>query len=490
VLCHVVLSVYAGNVMDRIKHVLVLMLENRSFDHMLGLLKRLNPEVNGCLPNDAGCSNTVDPLDPTSASYTVGENAVYVQVDPHHSIKWTTEQIYGYPVGTTPPEGAAPSMNGFISSYIDAFSGDVAGGATIMQCFAPEHVPIMSNLSMEYGFFDGWHASVPGPTMVNRAYAASATSNGMGTNDAVTIAKGLPQKTMFRQLEEMGLDYAVYFQDVPSLLQFKDMRHRDARPRYHVLSKLSEDLASGNIPQFTWIEPAYFNGPLQDASDQHPDHDVGLGEKLIKNVYEAIRASPIWNETLFIITYDEHGGFFDHVSPMENIPSPDGINSTDDPFDFTRLGVRIPTVMISPWIEKGSVFHAPRNQNAGQYEHSSIISTVVHKIFQPTENHPRPRYLTARDEWAKTFEWVVEGIPQMRTDCPMTLPDVVLHQEKYPGALPPQDGSLPVSSLQKDLISLMAGVTDQQIDMADVAKWTESQGLDFVLDARKKHFGV
>ena len=126
---------------------------------------------------------------------------------------------------------------------------------------------------------------------------------------------------------------------------------------WNVIKDFYDDLAIGDIPDLTWIEPSYFNGPKKHhkATDQHPDHDVSLGEKLIKDVYEALRSSSLWNETALVITYDEHGGFFDHVKPPTNIPNPDGRNSTDDPFDFTRLGVRIPTVVVSPWVRKGSV---------------------------------------------------------------------------------------------------------------------------------------
>jgi hypothetical protein len=92
------------------------------------------------------------------------------------------------------------------------------------------------------------------------------------------------------------------------------------------------------MPAFTWLEPNYFDGENYPASDQHPDHDVSIGDQLIKSVYDAVRASPLWNKTALIITYDEHGGFFDHVPPPMNVPNPDGLNSTDDPFDFTRLG--------------------------------------------------------------------------------------------------------------------------------------------------------
>ena len=95
------------------------------------------------------------------------------------------------------------------------------------------------------------------------------------------------------------------------------------------MNKLFEDIADGALPDLSWSEPAYFNSDHDyKATDQHPDHDISLGENLIKDIYEPLRASPLWNETAFIITYDEHGGFFDHVALPENIPSPDGINST------------------------------------------------------------------------------------------------------------------------------------------------------------------
>ncbi len=221
----------ATSPLDKIKHVFILMMENRSFDHMLGFLKKKNAAVNGCLPNLPGCSNPKNPQDASSPSITVDDSAVYVQVSPTHSIHGTTQQIYGYPDHVTPPEGSTPLMNGFIASYQNNFPEDPAAGEAIMKCFSPEHVPIITTLAEEFGFFDGWHASVPGPTMVNRAYAGSATSNGMGVNDAYTIAKGMPQKTMFRQMVEMGHDYRVYFSDAPSVLMFKDMRHKLARQK-------------------------------------------------------------------------------------------------------------------------------------------------------------------------------------------------------------------------------------------------------------------
>lgn len=289
----------------------------------------------------------------------------------------------------------------------------------------------------------------------------------------------------------MGLDYRVYFQDVPSVLQFKEMRRKEARTKYRWLDVLYDDLKTGDIPEFTWIEPAYFTSPKIKASDQHPDHDVSEGEKLIKDIYEAIRASPIWEDSVFMITYDEHGGFFDHVPPPENVPNPDGLNATDDPFDFTRLGVRVPTVVVSPWVKRGSVFHAPETATAkaeddyspSQYEHSSIVSTVVHKLFTPRKGFKEPQYLTKRDAWAKTFEWVfdtTEGVA--RTDCPVQTADAFVERQAFPHvAYPPNDGSLPLSDLQKELIAMMTGVAEEEGLPQGIEDWTEARGSNYCL---------
>lgn len=180
-----------------IEHVIVLMLENRAFDHMLGFLKQSNSKVEGCLPDVAGCSNPADPSVADSPSYTVDDTAIYVQTSPSHSIHGTTYQLYGNSVADISKD--AP-MNGFVKSYTEV-TGSAEMGATVMKCFSPKNVPILANLSMEFALFNGWHASLPGPTMPNRAFAASATSHGMGSNDAATIIKGMPQKSVFRQLE-------------------------------------------------------------------------------------------------------------------------------------------------------------------------------------------------------------------------------------------------------------------------------------------------
>lgn len=473
---------------DKIKHIVVLMMENRSFDHLLGMLKKVNPEINGCLEGQEGCSNPVDPANPTTSSpIYVNDQAVYEQADPHHSVSGTSQQIFG----VVDDGNMVPSMDGFIASYSDEFpDGD---GSSIMKCFAPEHVPAISTLATEFAVFDGYFASVPGPTEPNRAFAISASSDGMCTNDAELMVRGMPQKTIFRQIEEMGHDWNIYMDQVPAALMFKDLRHRDARPRYHFLKQFYEDASTGSLPEYSWLEPSYFDVPLTGvyAADQHPAHDVSVGDQLIKDVYEALRASPQWNETALIVTYDEHGGFFDHVPPEGMIPNPDG--KTCDEFDFTRQGVRVPFIVASPWVAKGTVVHgAPAG--AGQYEHSSLAATVVHKLLKPRadKNGHQPAYLTERDAWAATFEGVFDsgGLIEPRTDCPVTLPEVLSHRAHFPAGLASNNtGLAPLSTFQRSLVMMMAGVmgntaVTEHLDI--LSSWTEAQAGAYVVAQMEK----
>ena len=159
----------------KIEHVVVLMLENRAFDHMLGYLKSVNDDIKGCTPET--CSNPLDPADPTSQAIPFSYNAVYQQADPCHSIECTTFQLFG---GDN--DRVELTCSGFVKNYAIQTSNESLA-PQIMDGFHPTHVPAITNLSLEYALFDEWYASVPGPTMVNRAYAASGTSQGMGWND-------------------------------------------------------------------------------------------------------------------------------------------------------------------------------------------------------------------------------------------------------------------------------------------------------------------
>jgi phospholipase C len=202
----------------------------------------------------------------------------------------------------------------------------------------------------------------------------------------------------------------------------------------HHFSYMEEFFAAarkGTLPNYVFLEPAYFGSKEKGfpAQDQHPDHSIRAGEGLLKSVYEALRTSPQWEESLLLVTYDEHGGFFDHVPPPGNLPNPDGLKPTDvspvmqaPPFNFDRAGVRIPFIAISPWIDK-QVVHAPPQTakpkpNSG-YEHSSILATLG-KLFPQLGSKA---LLTDRVKWAATFEHLINR-KTPRTDCPTNLPNV------------------------------------------------------------------
>jgi phospholipase C len=457
-------TIYAA---DKIEHIIVLMMENRSFDHIMGFKKGNNSEIDGCLPNAKGCSNPMDPQDPNSPQVTVSADAAEHQIsDPDHSFPATLDQVYGYGPDTQVP----PPMSGFIKNY--------AHKEIIMQCFPPDLVPAMSTLADEFAIFDHWYASVPGPTEVNRLYVFSATSDGSAANDDVRLALGYPQRSVFRNIDESiyNRTWGVYFAEAPSAFFLKDTRTEENLLKFHDIRKFYTDVAAGTLPSYSFIEPRYFEIPDIPANDQHPDHDVGEGDRLMKSLYEALRASPLWTKSLFLITYDEHGGFFDHVGPPTGVPSPDGkvSHDTTPSFDFTRLGVRVPAIAISPWIKKGTVIHDPVNGTF--YEHSSVVATV-RKMLVPDQP-----FLTKRDAWAQTFEWLVDTVDAVRTDCPTTLPEAPIQRDHVPSFLPARDqmGQNTVTDLHRSFISMASALNNEGMITEDGHGMTEEQGAHFM----------
>jgi phospholipase C len=375
-----------------IEHILVLMMENRSYDHMLGYL-----------PNGRGLTgaeyNLVDPADPMSEKVYVSNRSGYVTApNPSHDIVSIERQVYGEVGKIVDP---AP-MNGFVKVQIETAKGDAEQGKKIMECFDPAKIPALTTLASEFVLCDRWHSSVPGPTWLNRFFVHAGTSDGMSRDDAKHLYK---MKTIFDALFENGCSWNVYFGDIPQCII---LQHRgDALGHFKRFYRFYEDLENGQLAAYTFIEPRFINFHHWKANDQHPPHDVRLGEYLIAEVYDALRASRYWEKSLLVVLYDEHGGFFDRVPPPGHVPSPDGKVAVDPPFDFTRLGVRVPAILVSPWVEKGRI-------DSTLYEHASLPATV-RTLFG------LPEALTARDRAANTFEKNLSRSTP-RNDAPMTLP--------------------------------------------------------------------
>ncbi|KAL9675424.1 hypothetical protein QQ045_003626 [Rhodiola kirilowii] len=391
-----------------IKTIVVVIMENRSFDHMLGWMKSINSEINGV---DGSQFQHLNSSDPTSPKIHFNNQSVYIDPDPGHSFQAIREQIFGSESTSADP---AP-MNGFAQQPL-AMTGNATMSHEVMNGFNPDMISVYKTLVSEFAVCDRWFASVPASTQPNRLFVHSATSFGATSNVAKLLARGYPQRTIFDNVHDEGLSWGIFYQNIPATLFYKNLRKLKYALKFHPYgTEFKKHAKSGKLPNYTVIEQRYFDSKLEPANDDHPSHDVYQGQKFVKEVYEAIRASPQWNQTLMVITYDEHGGYYDHVpTPVRGVPSPDGVVG-QPPFNFTfdRLGVRVPAILISPWIEKGTVLHGPNGKPTptSEYEHSSIPATVK-KIF----NLKSP-FLTKRDEWAGTFETVLTRTTP-RTDCP------------------------------------------------------------------------
>ena len=385
--------------MPNIRHIVVLMLENCSYDHMLGFLG----QGDGLTGTEF---NRVDPADPSSESVVVSNDAQYLgdfgtpAIDPSHQHENINVQLYNSTVAPeTPP---AETNIGFVKDYASVSGNTVAGGKRIMKCFDPEKLPVLSTLAREYALCDRWFSSMPGQTWPNRFFVHAATSGGSIDN----TFRIFTMRTIFDNLTAAEEDWTVYVHDMPQCVTLASLRNPAYKKNFKTFKVFfSLDCKTGSLPSYSFIEPRYFDFLGLKANDQHPPHDVSLGEQLIADVYETIRNSPAWEHTLLVITWDEHGGMYDHVLPPACV-SPDGLSSADPVFDFRRLGVRVPAIVVSPFIPKGTV-------DSTVYDHTSIPATVK-EIFD------LPTFLTARDRDANTFTRLLTNT--LRTDTPTRLP--------------------------------------------------------------------
>jgi len=283
--------------------------------------------------------------------------------------------------------------------------------------FTPSSAVILNTLAMDFAVFDRWFCSVPGPTDPNRGFFMSGTSNGMVVNFNGTRWS---QQSYFDWLGKKGISWRAYYQQDPwTIMYFEDMQKPENKKNVFEMTQFFTHVKNGDLPQFTVLQPQMLTHTTL-PNWQHPDSPVSEGERLFKSIYEALRNSSLWNDVAFIITYDEHGGFFDHVSPpQDGIPNPDGVIAHNG-FKYDRLGVRVPTVVISPLIPAKTVVHEPPQAQApkptSQYDSTSIMATA-NKIFGISDN------MKARDAWAGTFEHIF-SLDSPRTDCPLTLPVV------------------------------------------------------------------
>ena len=201
----------------------------------------------------------------------------------------------------------------------------VAEIQTVMESFAPGRLPSIEALANAFCVCDNWFSEVPGPTQPNRLYMQAASSFGYVMNDWSQIFSA---RTIYNNLQDAGHTWAVYFSDVNEAAEFSQVNTQKANFKDYTQS-FAADVSSGALPNYAYIVPRFYNTTAAPADSQHPPHDARYGDNLIADVYGALRSnSALWQQTAFIVIYDEHGGFYDHViPPTANVPNPDGINS-------------------------------------------------------------------------------------------------------------------------------------------------------------------
>ena len=460
-----------NDVLHRIKNVVVLVMENRSYDHLFGYLDLPGSDN---LLNKPPFYNPVSVTDPHSPKIATSMGAPFVApLNPDHEANNVRQQIYGVKQNTKLEKPYPPAtMLGFVQENLyNADDHDNIAGS-VMQGFNPEDIAVTTTLAREFAVIDRYFCSVPGPTHPNRAFVHSATSNGDPSVDKMHMVMGFPQKTIYDSLLEKDVDWRVYFNDAPAVGLFRSMRKPTHLARMRPWKHFWRDAMEGHLKPYSFIEPRYFDhAGLEFANDDHPPHDVRRGQMLIKQVYETLRLSPQWNSTLLLITYDEHGGYFDHVPPPDkNVPNPDG--KVSDQLDFDSLGVRVPMIAISPWIKKGLVYHRPQHGPfpTSEFEHSSIPATIK-KLFN------LPHFLTKRDAWAGTLDELWTGdnaLNEIRDDCPRFLPRPVpiAHARRRRRSLPvngtDETGSTSTSltDMQRALVMVVRALSKDTSDVA------------------------
>lgn len=472
-------------------HVVVLMLENRSFDNLLGYLYKPEdilpsfplgkkyaglyfdgPHTNP-VPADSG-----DEFAGKDIPVTVATDYFQPFPDPGEFYPHVNTQLFGkiipasnegkdddkivapYNLATDHPE--KPPMTGFVKDYISVLRSLNPQGClgtvlnwlgvnpkgfkltdkyrnykSIMECFTPQQIPVMTTLAKEFAVFDHWHCDVPSQTYTNRVFWHCGTANGFVNNSPMlNWFEHNDSQTLFNLMGNKNLPWKIYTDNIVSftaLLHAKQLGDYFLDDRFKSFNHFIEDAKNGDLPAYSFIEPRFFT----PHNDQHPSSydsllygpasvgSVFLGEKLIFDVYNAIKNSKSetgnnWKNTLLIITHDEHGGCYDHIPPGSAIPPSGQSVAGQDGFKFDRLGVRVPMIMISAHIKPNTIVNEP-------HQHTSFLRTMCEKW--------KLNSLTKRDESAPKFDAVFTS-PELRdiSTWPVLLEPVMpkgWHQLEY-----------------------------------------------------------
>jgi len=390
------------------------MMENRSFDNMLGSLKAINPAIDGISDELSNPDTTGAIVKPQPLAEFQGQ----LIPDPDTHFAAVDLQIFS---GNTHPNRRA-NMQGFVKSYFNRVR-DVRHSQMIMYYFKRTDLPVLTTLALEFAVFNRWFASIPGPTVCNHSFAHYGTSFGSVGMSLLNVNESV--KSTFERLthERPGHSAKLYYYDMSSsVLGIMNLPRKEPR-LFGTYERFLSDCETGTLPDYSFVSPNYSDHDsargCEVASDQHPDHDVQAGEVFIASVYNAIKNSPLWPNTALLIVYDEHGGLYDHVVPPVCIPDQFAASVNDIgtgmPFVFDRLGVRVPAILVSPWIPKGTVVNRV-------FDHASIPATVTNFFLR--DYAARSLRETSADVFIEPNVAPIDptrnllSLNVMRTDCP------------------------------------------------------------------------
>ena len=428
--------------MDEIRHVVVLMFENQSFDRLLGYLTLDDPSE--ALAGLTGAeTNPLSPpadMTPIPVMKVSTPSAYVTEPGPGHDFEDVNQQLFS---DRMPADTSTPQNKGFVLNYSWQVGSDGRRlgprGRDIMGCLDPDLLPVTSALAQSFVVCDHWFSSVPGPTWPNRFFVHAATAAGLLVTPETPSelasqfwSSSYRMRSIFENLQEHGHSWKVYFDDYAQAFALRNLHAYG--DRFQKFEQFAADVAGGMLPTYSFIEPRSFSAPGYPANDQHPPHHLLEGERLLAAVYDTLRAEqPVWRHCLLVVLYDEHGGFYDHVPPTGAVP-PDDVVATPSGFRFDRLGVRVPALLVSPWVGEGRADHTG-------YDHTSLLATLKKMLNLPS-------FLTARDAVANTFEH--NFLPAARS---ASLANLSARVPKATGPIP-SAASRRSSAYQRSLIAL------------------------------------
>lgn len=364
-------------------HVVLVMMENRTFDHYFGSLSLVEgrDDIDGLRPEHFNPHPDGSPVHPFRSEH-------HCPLDPPHG--WNTSH--------------AQFDDGTNLKFVEVFHqrwGSQADPGLVMGYHDRSQLPTLYAMADSYALCQHWYASLMTSTWPNRFYSHGGQNQGIRSNHLPSGATFYEMRTLWDQLDEAGISWAYYYSDLPFLALFGRYSQRD---ELRVLDDFFVDCARGTLPQVCMVEPFF------SWNDDHPPHHPMLGQVFLGSIHNALAASPLWERCMMVINYDEHGGFFDHVPPPK---VPDDFAETG----FDQLGFRVPAVVAGPWVRQGHV-------SSVHFDHTSPLSQVQHMFgLEP---------LTTRNAAANDLESLIDRDRIEANDPapPATLPVIELSREE------------------------------------------------------------